>query len=215
MTDLDLAELVSSRLCHDLISPVGAIGNGLELVLSEPVASRDDLELIDASARAAQATLSFYRLAFGVRGEGGSLISQAQLGELVRNYFGAGRLRIELPREGADISRAIAKLALLTLLCGAGAAPVGGRMVLDPIRPEPLSLRVTVMGRRVALSETARHLLEGGEPGPSPAPRDAHLILLPRLAAAAGATLRLTETPAGAHDGEGTVALRIAAAGTN
>jgi histidine phosphotransferase ChpT len=211
MTELDIAELISSRLCHDLISPVGAVGNGLELVLSEPVASRSDLELIDSSLRAAQATLAFYRLAFGVRGDGTTLIGQTQLNDLVTGYFGTGRLHIELPPQGEAMPRPVAKLALLGLLCGASCAPVGGRMVLDPIRSKPLSLRVTAMGRRVAFPDDAEALLQMQPPSEPPAPRMAHFVLLPRLAEALGASLRVSSTAAGAHDGEGTVALRIAA----
>ena len=211
MTELDIAELVSARLCHDLISPVGAVGNGLELVLSEPVASRSDLEMIDSSARAAQATLAFYRLAFGMRGDGSMQVGQAQLNDLVRNYFGKGRLQIELPHQGEAMPRPVAKLVLLSLLCAASSAPVGGRMVLDPVRREPLSLRVTVMGRRVALPEAGESLLRMEETAEPPAPRMAHFVLLPRLAAALGASLGISATPAGAHDGEGTVALRVAA----
>jgi histidine phosphotransferase ChpT len=212
MTDLDLAELVSARLCHDLISPVGAVGNGLELILSEPVASRADLELIDSSARAAQNALAFYRLAFGMRGDGTTTIATPQLNDLIRGYFGDGRLQIELPQGGEPLPRPVAKLVLLSLLCGAGAAPVGGRMVLDPVRAAPLALRISVMGRRVALPQGAEAMLMMQTPAEAPAPREAHFVLLPRLAAALGATLRLSATPAGAHDGEGTVALRIATA---
>ena len=107
MTDLDLAELLCARLCHDLISPVGAIGNGLELVLAEPGSSSDDMRLIDDSARAAQATLAFCRLAFGLRGDAQSQVSLGQLGQLVNDYLGKGRLSVAIPPDGPDLPRTV------------------------------------------------------------------------------------------------------------
>lgn len=208
MNDLDLAELLCARLCHDLISPVGAIGNGLELVLSEPNVSTEDLRLIDSSARAAQAALAFYRLAFGLRGDNGTLIGPAALADIVHAHFGKGRLSIEMPRAGPDLPRPVAKATLLMLLCGASAAPVGGQMVLATPRLEPLSLTLAVQGRRVGFQPAALGLVTGASLGPPEAPRDAHLVLLPRLAAWLGAIVLAEQ---GGSEGEERLTLRLVA----
>ena len=205
MTDLDLAELLCARLCHDLISPVGAIGNGLELVLLDPASSGEDLRLIDDSARAAQATLSFYRLAFGLRGDGETAVSLAQIGQLAHDYFGKGRLALALPRTGPDLPRPVAKLVLLMLLAGASAAPVGGQMVLATPIPQPLAVTLAVEGRRVGMAPEPLALLRGERRDGPVLPREAHLVLLPKVAATLGASVR-------AEQGEDRFTLRVGAA---
>jgi hypothetical protein len=179
--------------------------------MSEAVPNSEDLAMIDASARAAQASLAFYRLAFGLRGDGGTSFSLAQLATLARNYLGGGRLQIDLPQMEADLPRPVAKLALLALLSAAGMAPLGGWLVLDAVQLEPLSLRVSITGRRVALSDTARQLLEMMEPEQPPMPRDVHLMLLPRLAAALGARLEIAASPAMEDGAEATLSLGVMA----
>jgi histidine phosphotransferase ChpT len=206
MNDLDLAELLCARLCHDLISPVGAIGNGLELVLAEPNVSVDDLRLIDSSARAAQAALAFYRIAFGLRGDNGTLIGPAALADVVHAHFGKGRLSIEMPRVGPDLPRPVAKATLLMLLCGASAAPVGGQMVLATPRLEPLSLTLAVQGRRVGFQPAALALVTGAVRTAPEAPREAHLALLPRLASCIGAHVVAEQ---GGPEAEARLTLRV------
>lgn len=183
MNDIDLAELLCARLCHDLVSPVGAIGNGLELVLSEPGSSTEDMRLIDESARAAQAALTYFRLAFGQRGDWSTRIGASQLSGIVKGYFGQGRLAVSLPQGGTDLPRPVAKLLLVLLLCGASAAPLGGEIVVATPSLSPLALIIAVRGRRAGLSPQALALATGRDPGLPEAPRDAHFALLPRLAA--------------------------------
>ena len=76
LSDLDLAALVSSRICHDIISPVGAIANGLELMDEETDQDMREqaMDLIRKSATQASAKLQFARLAFGAAGSAGAVI---------------------------------------------------------------------------------------------------------------------------------------------
>jgi histidine phosphotransferase ChpT len=205
MTDLDLAELLCARLCHDLISPVGAISNGVELVLMEPGSSTEDMRLISDSTRAAQARLVFYRFAFGQRDGGETLLSLAQFGQIAHDYFGGSRLSVALPRLGPDLPRGVAKTALLMLLAGASAAPLGGRLVLATPILSPLALKLEVQGQRLGLAPALLSLVQGREPALPDAPREAHLALLPRVAAALGAVVQ-------ADQGEDRFTLRVAAA---
>lgn len=187
MSDPDLAELLCARLCHDLISPVGALGNGLELLAAEPVVGRDDLRLLEDSARAAQAALAFFRLAFGPGGDGSTSVAAATVARTARDHLQRPRLELSLPETGSDLPRPVARLALVLLLVGTTAAPVGGTVALAPPSIDPLALVVTVTGRRVGLGEeTVARLRDPSAPLPT-LPREVHLALLPRLAARHGA----------------------------
>src|ERR1700739_625413 len=87
---LDLAALLSSAVCHDLISPTGAIVNGLEVLEekeSDEETRRFALELIKKSARTASARLQFCRLAFGAAGSSAAQIDLADAEGLARSFF--------------------------------------------------------------------------------------------------------------------------------
>src|SRR6476661_11236290 len=99
---LDLAALLCSRVCHDLISPVGAIVNGLEVLEEEKDEATKEfaLDLIKKSARTASARLQFCRLAFGAAGSAGAQIDVGDAETMARGHFEDDRTRIawNLPR---------------------------------------------------------------------------------------------------------------------
>lgn len=168
---LDLAALLCSRVCHDLISPVGAIINGLE-VLEE---DKDEetktfaLELIKKSAGQASAKLQFCRLAFGASGSAGAQIELGDAERAARGLIEDGKTTIawNLPRELVVKNRA--KLLLNMLLVASGAIPRGGTLTIDPLGT---GYRITAAGLNARLTATAAELLSG-----SPAhPVDAHAI---------------------------------------
>jgi histidine phosphotransferase ChpT len=125
----DLAALLCSRVCHDIISPVGAINNGLEL-LDEGGADEDAMNLIRASARNASARLQFARIAFGAAGSAGMLIDTGDA-EAVAIAF----LKNEKPELIWNGGRALlpknkVKLLLNLILIANGAIPRGGRITV-------------------------------------------------------------------------------------
>ena len=125
----DLAALLCSRVCHDIISPVGAINNGLEL-LDEGGADEDAMSLIRQSARNASARLQFARLAFGAAGSAGMLIDTGDA-EAVATAF----LRNEKPElvwngERALLPKNKVKLLLNLVLIALAAIPRGGRITV-------------------------------------------------------------------------------------
>ncbi len=130
---LDLAALLCSRVCHDLISPVGAIVNGLE-VLEE---DKDEetktfaLDLIKKSARAASAKLQFCRLAFGAAGSAGAQIELGDAEKAARGLIEDGKTTIvwNVARELVPKNRA--KLLLNMLMVGVGAIPRGGTLTVE------------------------------------------------------------------------------------
>lgn len=168
---LDLAALLCSRVCHDLISPVGAIVNGLE-VLEE---DKDEetktfaLDLIKKSARQASAKLQFCRLAFGAAGSAGAKIELGDAEKAARGLMEDGKTTIvwNLPRELVPKNRA--KLLLNMLMVAVGGIPRGGTLTVDPAET---GFRVAATGLNARLSPTAADLL-GGSPAH---PVDAHAI---------------------------------------
>ena len=168
---LDLAALLCSRVCHDLISPVGAIVNGLE-VLDE---DKDEetktfaLDLIKKSAQQASAKLQFCRLAFGAAGSAGAQIELGDAEKVARGLIEDGKTTIiwNMPREFVPKNRA--KLLLNMLMVAVGTIPRGGTLTVDPAEG---GYRVTATGLNARLSPVSAELLAG-----SPAhPVDAHAI---------------------------------------
>jgi len=170
---LDLAALLCSRVCHDLISPVGAIVNGLE-VLDE---DKDEetkvfaLDLIKKSAKQASAKLQFCRLAFGAAGSAGAQIDLGDAEKVARGLLGDDKTTIvwNLPRELLPKNRV--KLLLNMLLIAVGTIPRGGTITVDPTEGGK-GFRLTAAGLNARLAEATAGLLVG-----SPAhPVDAHGI---------------------------------------
>ena len=93
-----LADMISSRICHDLISPIGAISNGVELMAGMNSMS-EELDLINQSAKNAQAKLMFFRVAFGASGPG-AMIGCAAASNVAENMFLGGRVNVSFPVSG-------------------------------------------------------------------------------------------------------------------
>jgi histidine phosphotransferase ChpT len=190
----DLAALLCSRVCHDIISPVGAISNGLEL-LDEGGADEDAMKLIRQSARNASARLQFARIAFGAAGSAGMLIDTGDA-EAVTTAF----LRNEKPELVWNGPRALlpknrVKLLLNLVLIALAAIPRGGRITvtLEDVETEP---RFTLSSRGPMLRVPPKFLeLHSGQK--SDEPIDAHSVqayytLL--LAREAGMTITIRAT---------------------
>lgn len=129
----DLAALVGSRLCHDLISPLGAIGNGLELLQMVASTSGPEMALIAQSVAAANARVRFFRLAFGHAGRT-ERIGQAELRRVCDDFGAGGRVAFDW-RAAGDHPRPVLKLACLALLCIEQALPRGGTIRVDCAAP--------------------------------------------------------------------------------
>jgi histidine phosphotransferase ChpT len=170
---LDLAALLCSRVCHDLISPVGAIVNGLEVMDED----KDEetkvfaLDLIRKSAHQASAKLQFCRLAFGAAGSAGAQIDLGDAEKVARGLLGDDKTTIvwNLPRELLPKNRV--KLLLNMLLIAVGTIPRGGSITIDPAEGGK-GFRLTASGLNARLAEATAGLLVGS-PGH---PVDAHAI---------------------------------------
>lgn len=125
----DLVALLGSRLCHDLISPLGAIGNGVELLAMSGTGMSPELQLIAESVNAANAKLKFFRVAFGKAGADQRL-GRPEIVALLDEMSRTGRLRLVWEAEG-DHARAQVKLAFLAVLCLETALPFGGTVQIS------------------------------------------------------------------------------------
>ena len=125
---LDLAALLCSRVCHDVISPVGAIVNGLEVLEEETDQEMRDiaLDLIRKSAKTASAKLQFCRLAFGAAGSAGASIDTGDAESVARNLFEDEKTKLDWNCPRVLMGKNKVKLVLNLCLIAQAAIPRGG-----------------------------------------------------------------------------------------
>jgi len=111
----DLSSLVGSRLCHDLIGPIGAIGNGVELMMLPGSGRSDEVAMIAESVAALTARIRFYRIAFGTARADQS-ISRSEVLSILTGLYPSGRIALTWSTP-ADLARTEVKAAFLLLLC--------------------------------------------------------------------------------------------------
>ena len=196
MNAIDLAGLLCSRLCHDLLSPVGALNNGLELMADEqdPEMRERCLELLGESARASANKLKFFRIAFGAGGGFGATIDTSEARAALDGLFRAeGKVALGW-MVGADSLPKNATKLLLNLALIAGDALVrGGRLDVGAEQTAGgLELAIRAEGPRILLDPTLRATLERGSAGGDVEPRAAGAWLAHSLAAEAGGAIRLS-----------------------
>jgi len=122
----DLAALIGSRICHDLISPIGAIGNGVELLMMDRGAASPELALIAESVANANARIRFFRISFGAA-TGDQRIARGEVVSILNDMTRGGRLQVDWSSP-ADLARREVKLAFLLLQCVETALPYGGNV---------------------------------------------------------------------------------------
>jgi len=173
---LDLAALLCSRVCHDLISPVGAIVNGLEVLEEEKDEATKEfaLDLIKKSARTASAKLQFCRIAFGAAGSAGAQIDVGDAETIARGFLEDDKTKLawNLPRALSPKNRV--KLLLNMLVIAGQAIPRGGRISVDPVGSgESTGFKVTAAGTNAKVPPAVPALLTGEGSGEG---LDAHRI---------------------------------------
>jgi len=125
----DIAALLGSRICHDLISPIGAIGNGVELLMLDGGAPGPEVALITESVGQANARIRFFRVAFGAA-SGDQRIGRAEVTSILAAMTGGGRVTIDW-QGPPDMARREVKLVFLLILCLETAMPHGGRILIE------------------------------------------------------------------------------------
>jgi len=135
MSDLQLAALLCSRLCHDLIGPIGALNNGIEILADEddPDMLAQATELLGESALEAAKRLKFYRLAFGAAASMGQSVGIGEARDAAAGIFEKGRISLDwAPLRDGDpsVGKPAAKLLLNLILIGAASLPRGGTLTV-------------------------------------------------------------------------------------
>jgi len=161
----DLAALLCSRLCHDLLSPVGALSNGLELLAGEndPEMRRRCFELLEQSARISADKLKFFRLAYGAAGGFGDAVPSSEPRSLIEGLVAANdRLSLEwavaepaLPKPAVKVLLNLAAIGIDALIRG-GTLSVGAEN-----RGGATEIAVRAAGARVAFDATIGKALDG------------------------------------------------------
>ncbi len=175
-----LAALVGSRLCHDLISPIGAIQNGLELIaLSSPGDPSPEMELIQDSCQSASARIRFFRVAFG-SAESQQMMRPRDVMSTLSGLGKGGKTQCDwLPTE--DLPRPEVQLAFLAFLCCDTALPHGGTVRFER---NAAGWSITAQGPRIAVDPMLWDHLNGSAPLEDPAPDRVQFAMLPILAEA-------------------------------
>jgi histidine phosphotransferase ChpT len=197
MNPVDLASLLCSRLCHDLMSPVGALNNGIELMADEqdPEMREKCLELLADSARASANKLKFFRIAFGAAGGFEEDIDTHEAEATLEGVFGAER-RIELGWVVSDgkLPKGAVKLLLNLALLAGDALVRGGRLdVGAEARDGEIEMVIRAEGPRILLDPVLRETLVTGGSDGAVEPRAAGAWLAHSLAAEAGGTIQLSD----------------------
>jgi len=164
LDSLDLASLLCSRICHDLISPTGAIVNGLEVLDEGGDAETKTfaMDLIRKSARTASARLQFCRIAFGAGGSAGAQIDTGDAETMARGFIEDDKVKLtwNLPR--ALLPKNRVKLLLNMLVVAGGTIPRGGKLTLDPVGSgETVGFRITANGLNARIPQAVPGLLDG------------------------------------------------------
>ena len=186
---IDLAALLCSRLCHDMLSPVGALSNGIELLRDEgdPEMRQRCLELLEQSARISTDKLRFFRLAYGAAGGFGDNVAVEEprglIAALVANN---GRIELAWAVTQETLPKPAVKILLNLAAIGIDALPRGGQLDIGAERRGGATeIAVRAAGDKVAFDETIGAALEGSLPPSELSGRTAPAYMIRQIAEAA------------------------------
>jgi histidine phosphotransferase ChpT len=154
MGELEFAALLVSRVCHDLVSPVGAVVNGLEVLEDERDANMraDALKLVTSSAEQATARLQFARIAFGAAGSAGAELDLNEVGRTVQGLVRGGKVEVDWQAGSLNWPKDWAKLLMNATLLASDSLPRGGHIKvetsMDPAAPG-FTVRATGQNARI------------------------------------------------------------------
>ncbi|MDO9526856.1 MAG: histidine phosphotransferase family protein [Gemmobacter sp.] len=188
----DLTALLGSRICHDLISPLGAIGNGVELLMMDSPSVSPEMALISESVASANARIRYFRVAFGAA-SADQRMGRPEITSILADTTKGGRLTVDWLVAG-DLPRLEVKLAFLALQCLESAMPWGGRVSVDN---DGRNWHLTGTARRLKVEPALWDLLKALPVAPTDvSPAQVHFALLSEEAErqARRMTTRLAET---------------------
>jgi histidine phosphotransferase ChpT len=181
MNDLEFSAFLVSKVCHDLVGPLGAVVNGLEVLEDERDAAMraDALKIVTSSANQALARLQFMRIAFGAAGSAGAELDLGEVSRLVAGLLEGGRTTLDWVPPRINWPKDWAKLLMNAVLIAADCLPRGGTVHVEA-SPEGHGFKITATGQGARVSEDLERTLRG-EAGDGDA-RGVQPILAYRLA---------------------------------
>jgi histidine phosphotransferase ChpT len=192
----DFASLLCSRLCHDLLSPVGALNNGIELLADEhdPEMRARCLELLSESAKASANKLKFFRLAFGAAGGFGETVDTREAHAAIEGLFGDNhRIQTGWMVEDPVLPKTAIKVLLNLALIAGDALIRGGQLDIGAeITGGNIEIVVRADGTRIVLDPELRSALAGGRDELPITPRAAAAFLVHALVTQGGGTLQVS-----------------------
>lgn len=201
MSNIDFASLLCSRLCHDLVGPVGSLFNGVELLADEhdPDMRQRCMELLADSAKQTANKLKFFRLAFGAAGGFGDQIDTREAQAALEGLFGADRrVTVEWIVGPHSLPKSAVKILLNLAMTAGDALLRGGRLhVAAETRETGIELAVRAEGPRLLLDPELKVALEGHTDVNHISPRAAAAFLVRSLIDEVGAKLMVSEPESG------------------
>ena len=177
--NLQFAALVGSRICHDLISPIGAINNGMELLSMSGLPPSPEMALIAQSVDAANARLRFFRIAYGAPNDA-QLLGQSEITSILRDITEDSRLSLHW-KSTENHTRSEVQLVFLAIQCAEQALPYGGEIA---IHFENARWRLELNAERFTLDPVLWSTLEiSGTAETDIIPAHVQFLLLPLYAA--------------------------------
>ncbi|MEM9578374.1 MAG: histidine phosphotransferase family protein [Pseudomonadota bacterium] len=180
LSNVSLSALIGSRICHDLISPIGAINNGLELLDMSGGAPGPEMDLIQESVGNASARIRYFRVAFGAAGE--QMMGRAEIVSILKDVMQGARLHVAWGPMDAQ-PRSSVRMAFLALLCVETAMPYGGRI---EISQEDGHWLLHGHGDKLNIDEDMWRILATKEAPADLRPAQVQFALLPLIAADLG-----------------------------
>lgn len=177
----DLNALIGSRICHDLISPLGAIGNGVELLSISGLGAAPEIALIAESIENANARIRFYRIAFGSVGPDAT-VGRSEVRSILADLYRGARVRVDWAVPG-EAARGEVKIAFLLMQCLEAALPWGGEIAVHATGER---WHVTGRAERVKDIPELWDVVSGLGIPAELAAADVHFALAPAAASAAG-----------------------------
>ncbi|MBS1302778.1 histidine phosphotransferase family protein [Loktanella sp. SALINAS62] len=171
----NLAALVASRICHDLISPIGAIGNGVELLAMSGGSGSQEMKLITGSVGSASARIRFFRIAYGSARPDQWLVN-ADIVSVLADLADGGRITYDWTITG-EITRPLAQIALLAAQCMESALPTGGAVAFHQVGD---ILQITARSDRIAADPIIWGALMADAPPPDCTASQVQFALLVR-----------------------------------
>ncbi len=201
MKSHEFASLLCSRLCHDLLSPVGALNNGIELLADEhdPEMRARCLDLLAESARASANKLKFFRLAFGAAGGFADVVDTREAKAAIDGLFGGdGRIKLGWMVEEPTMSKAALKVLLNVALIAGDALVRGGSLDVGAEKHEQgLDIVVRAEGNRIVLDPELKQTLIGETSEDEVAPRAAAAWLAHLLVVEGGGQIQVSDEAEG------------------